>query len=229
MTAKKVLMVLTSSGLEGCGGDGHAGFFLCELVHPYNRFVKAGYDITIASIQGGACHCAKASLGEPFCDEESKEFWENESLKKLTQTTKPLASFRGSDFDVVFFVGGLGAMDDFPTSDAVAVVGKDVYKSGGIVAAVCHGPIALVNIKLSNGEYLVKGKTMTGFTNEEEGQINVPLPGKTCQDFLSERGAHFVASDAWSCHLESSDRVMTGQNNFSAGALGEAIVSALVL
>jgi putative intracellular protease/amidase len=56
-----------------------------------------------------------------------------------TQTTKPLASFRGSDFDVVFFVGGLGAMGDFPTSDAVAVVGKDVYKSGGIVAAVCHG------------------------------------------------------------------------------------------
>jgi hypothetical protein len=108
-----------------------------------------------------------------------------------------------------------------------ATVGKDVYESGGIVAAVCHGPSALINIKLSDGTYLVQGKTLTAFTNEEEGQVNLPLPGKSCQDALSERGATFVTSPAWSSHVQSSDRVMTGQNPGSAGALGEAIVAAI--
>ena len=223
----KILMVLTSSGLEGCGGEGHAGFFLSELVHPYNIIIAAGHEVVVASTKGGGCHCAAASLGEPYYDAECKAFWENPATKELTQTTKPLSDFNGKDFKVIFFVGGFGTMSDFPTSEAVATVGKDVYESGGIVAAVCHGPSALINIKLSDGTYLVQGKTLTAFTNEEEGQVNLPLPGKSCQDALSERGATFVTSPAWSSHVQSSDRVMTGQNPGSAGALGEAIVAAI--
>lgn len=179
------------------------------------------------SDSNASCFFLSASLAEGSFDAECKEFWENDGLKQLTQTTKPLSEYKGADFKVIFFVGGFGTMSDFPQSDAVATVGKEVYESGGVVAAVCHGPSALINIKLSDGEYLVKGKTLTAFTNEEEGHVGLPLPDKSCQDALSERGATFVTSPAWSSHVQSSERVMTGQNPGSAGALGEAIVAAI--
>jgi len=222
-----ILFVLTSSGLEGCGGAGHAGFFLSELAHPYERFEKAGWKITVASVAGGAAHCAAASLGEPFYDAEAKAFWEDESKKALTQSTQPLSAFKGADFDLIFFVGGYGTMSDMPTSIDVARIGEEVYSNGGHVAAVCHGPSALFNIKIGD-EYLVKGKKVCAFTNEEEAAMGKPeLPnGDSCEDVLVARGATFAGGPAWSTTVVGSDRVWTGQNPASAGALADAIISA---
>ena len=228
MSGKKVLLVLTSSGLEGCGGEGHAGFFLSELAHPYETFVSAGATVTIASVAGGAAHVAAASLGEPFYDAVSKAFWEDESKKVLTQQTKALSEYSGKDFDVVLYVGGYGTMTDFPTSKDVARVGEEVYTAGGHVAAVCHGPSALFNIKIGD-EYLVKGKTVVAFTNEEEAIMGNPaMPNnETCEDVLVARGATFSKGEPWSATVVSSDRVHTGQNPSSAGALADAIIAAL--
>ena len=182
-------------------------------MHPYLEFKKAGCDVTICSIKGGACHVAAASIAEPAYDPECKTFWENEALKALTQSTQPLASYKGTDFKTVFFVGGFGTMSDFPNGPGVQDVSKDVYEAGGIVGAVCHGQAALYNIKLSNGDYLVKGKTVCSFTNEEEAQCgNIPLPEKTCEDVMKERGATFVGGAAWSCNTQQSERLFTGQN-----------------
>ena len=183
----------------------------------------------MASVKGGACHCAAASLGEPFYDDDSKLFWEKEETKQLTQTTKPLSDFKGTDFDCVFYVGGYGTMSDFPNAPDVARVGSEVYVSGGHVAAVCHGQSALLNMTLPDGQHLVKGKTVVSFTNEEEaamGHPKLPTPG-TQEDMLTALGADFSKGEPWSCTIRSSERLHTGQNPASAGALGAAIVSAM--
>lgn len=225
MAAKRVLMVLTSADASGCGGEGSGGFFLSELVHPFDKFTAAGHAVTIASIAGGACHVAAGSLGESFYDEACKAFWEGPN-KELTQTTKALEEYAGADFDVLFFVGGFGTMTDFTNSPAVARLGKEVYENNGSVAAVCHGPSALVNITLSDGTYLVAGKTLTAFTNEEEAQFgSLALPDGSCEDLLKARGAVFEGGTAWSSTVKASERVFTGQNPASAGALAEAVIA----
>lgn len=218
-------MVLTSADASGCGGEGSGGFFLAELVHPFDKFSAAGHTVTICSIAGGPCHVAAGSLVAPFYDDSCRAFWEGVH-KELTQTTKSLDAYTGTDFDVLFFVGGFGTMTDFTNNSAVARVGREVYESSGSVAAVCHGPSALVNIKLTDGTYLVAGKTLTAFTNEEEAQFgSLPLPDGSCEDLLKSRGAVFEGGAAWSSTVKQSDRVFTGQNPASAGALAEAIIA----
>ena len=174
-----VLMVLTSS---------EVGWYLPELVHPYNKFVAAGFAVTICSIAGGKAPIAEASLTN--CDEECKAFWEG-AHKALTENTLALATFQDQPFDCVFFVGGFGTMFDFPQTPAVALKGRAVFEAGGVVGAVCHGPICLANMTLTDGSYLCAGKKVAAFTNEEESQAGMldKLPehaglGKTCPDVL---------------------------------------------
>ena len=111
-------------------------------------------------------------------------------------------------------------------------VGREVYEKNGIIAAVCHGPIALANIHSSNGELLVKGNNVAGFCNEEEevaGMLDVmPLhegKGKTCEDVLNNLGAKHTKASAWSPHVVCDSRICTGQNPASAAPLAEAIIA----
>jgi putative intracellular protease/amidase len=227
--AKKVLMVLTNHAVSA---DGKAtGWYLPECAHPYFRFKKAGMDISFASIDGGNTTVSPSSLD--MSDAENKLFWETEETKALTQGTKKLADFKGTEFDVVFFVGGFGVMFDFYDNEHVNRVSREVYEQGGIVGAVCHGPIALAQVKLSSGEFLISGKGCAGFTNEEEDQAGLRdiLPmrdgGATCGDVLSARGAKYTKGDPWGSHVVSDSRVVTGQNPASAGATADAILAAL--
>lgn len=232
--SKKVLMVLTShdSVTAADGSSKPTGWYLPELAHPYLKFKKAGYDIQLCSISGGDTFCTPASID--LNDAENKEFWETPSLKDLTINTKTLDTFNGKDFDIVFFVGGFGTMWDFPYADAVDRVGREVYENNGIVAAVCHGPIALAKIHASNGELLIKGETVAGFCNEEEemaGMLDV-LPehvgkGKTCEDILTSLGARHTKADPWNPHVVCDSRICTGQNPASAAPLADAIIAVL--
>lgn len=225
----KCLMVLTNHGkVEGTDVD--TGYYLPEVAHPYYRFKEAGFEVQFASPSGGATTITPASID--LDDAQNKAFYEDAELRAQADNTKACAEFNGSDFDVVFFVGGFGTMWDFPLSADVQRLQQEVYEKGGIVGAVCHGPIALVNTKLSNGEYLVAGKEVAGFTEEEEGMAGMKthLPvvegaGQSCEEVLLARGAKFTKADAWACHVASDSRVVTGQNPASAGAVGDAIVS----
>ena len=127
--------------------------------------------MTLASVLGGETHVCPNSLN--LDDEDNKTFWETEATRELTKHTPAIKDLSGSDYDIVFFVGGFGAMYDFPNDEHVQRLSREVYEAGGVVAAVCHGPIALVNVKLSDGEYLVKGKNVGGFCNEEEEIIGL--------------------------------------------------------
>lgn len=229
MAAKRVLMVLTNhSKIEGT--DIATGFFLPEAAHPYYRFKKAGFDIQFASPTGGSTTVAPSSIN--LEDAENKAFYEDPDIRAQTENTKPLAEFNGNDFDIVFYVGGFGTMWDFPLDENVQRLQREVYEKGGIVGAVCHGPIALANTKLSNGELLIAGKEVTGFNEEEEAAVGlkVHLPmhegaGQSCEEVLTARGAKYTKGAIWASHVATDSRLVTGQNPASAAGVGDAIVA----
>lgn len=118
-----------------------------------------------------------------------------------------------ADYDAIFFVGGHSTMWDFPDNEELAGITATVYENGGVVAAVCHGAAALVNITLSDGSYLVAGKEVAGFTNEEEvaSGLTEVVPF-LLKDKLEERGAHHTEARPFHAHVVADGRLVTGQN-----------------
>lgn len=201
-----------------------------DLSYPPKTLPQAGYNIEFASIKGGLCPVTPASLD--LTDAENREFWENPELRALTENTKVLAECDAANYDLVFFVGGFGTMWDFPFDAKLAELAQGVYEQGGFVGAVCHGPVALTNVKLSNGEYLVAGKEVAAFCNEEEEVAGLVshLPeheglGRSCEDIFRARGSNYTKGAPWGPHIAVSDRVFTGQNPASAGPVADAIVA----
>lgn len=127
-------------------------------------------------------------------------------------------------YAAIFFAGGHGAMWDFPKSPAVNSVTRSIYEAGGVVAAVCHGPAALVNVTLSNGTHLVAGKNVAAFTDDEERAVEldkeVPFLLATT---LVARGAHHHPAPDWTAKVVVDGRLITGQNPQSAAGVGEAL------
>ncbi len=129
------------------------------------------------------------------------------------------------EYVAIFYAGGHGAMWDFADNKELAEIARKIYESNGIIGAVCHGPAGLVNIKLNNGKYLVDGKKINAFTNEEEVAVKlenvVPFMLETK---LTEHGAIFEKSGLWQPHVTVDQRVITGQNPQSAKLVGEAML-----
>ena len=222
---KKILCVVTSNNVKGATGI-PTGFWLSELTHPLKKFSTAGIAYELASIKGGKPPIDKDSLD--FNDPINKKFWDDENFQaKLTNTIK-LDDVNTADFDAIFFAGGHGVMWDFPDSAAIDKVTREIYERGGIVSAVYHGPAALVNVKLSDGKFLVYGKNLTAFTNGEEADVQatniVPFLLET---ELKNHGAIHHAAANWSNHVVEDGRLVTGQNPASAAGVGEAVVKLL--
>ena len=220
---KKILFVVTSHDKLG-NTNKSTGFWLSELTHPWKILKDAAYEIDFVSPKGGPA----PQEGIDPTDPVNKEFSQDISYqKKINFTLKP-TDINPSDYCAIFYVGGHGAMWDLPNDKQLASIAAKIYELGGIVAGVCHGPAGLVNIKLSNGNYLIKGKKINCFTNAEEHAISldnvVPFALETK---LRERGAKFECSDNFRTHCVVNDRVITGQNPMSATAVGSAIKAAL--
>jgi len=226
--SKRILMVYTSHDTLGDTGE-KTGWYLPEASHPYAVFKAAGYTITHASIKGGVAPLDEASLD--LTDAENKIFWEEPGEgKKFTETTMKLSDCKTEDYDAIFFVGGFGVMWDFPDDPDVHRLVRELYESGKIVSAVCHAPSALVNVKLTNGEYFIKGQEIAGFTNAEEDYTKrrdiVPF---TCEDRIKENGGTYKSAGVFEvCVAVSGNngRIITGQNPPSAKATADAVVIA---
>ena len=222
---KKILCVVTSNNVKGATGI-PTGFWLSELTHPMKKFEDAGFEISLASIKGGKPPIDEVSLD--FSDPINKKFWDDENFQKKYNNTLKLDDVDAKDYDAIFFAGGHGVMWDFPESPAVDKVTREIYENGGIVSAVCHGPCALVNVKLSDGTYLVAGKNVTGFTNGEEEEVQgtkiVPF---LLEDKLNERGAIHHPASNWADNVVVDGRLVTGQNPASAASVGEEVVKLL--
>ncbi|QEL21634.1 type 1 glutamine amidotransferase domain-containing protein [Bosea sp. F3-2] len=216
---KPVLFVLTSHGEKGEGGE-PTGFFLGEVTHPLAVLEAAGIPVEFASIEGGE----PPVDGLDLKDATNARYWNDEGFRNSIRQTLRLADADPKRYSAIFFAGGHGAMWDFPTSPAVNSVTSAIFEAGGVVAAVCHGPAALVNVSLSNGAHLVAGKNVAAFTDDEERAVKldkvVPF---LLASTLTERGAYHHAAPDWTAKVIVDGRLVTGQNPQSATGVGEAL------
>lgn len=221
---KKVLFVVTSCNVKGDTGLS-TGFNMAEVTHPLEKLEEKGIEVTIASIKGGA---APSDGMEDMNDPVVAKYLDSEKFRNAIANTIKLDDAKVADYDAIFFAGGHGTMWDFPNSPAVLKLVPEFYESGKIVSAVCHGPAALVNVKLSDGSFLVDGKNVAAFTNGEEEEVQsthvVPF---LLADALIADGAIHHNSPNWSNNVVVDGRLVTGQNPQSAARLGDALVKLL--
>jgi len=220
---KPVLIVLTSHAQMGNTGK-PTGFFLGELTHPLDVFEKAGVPVELASIQGGE----PPADGLDLQDEINARYWNDPAFRAKLSATKKLSDLNPADYSAVFFSGGHGTMWDFPDDAAVQKFAREIYEADSPVGAVCHGPAALVNVKLSDGSYLVAGKEVSAFTNAEEEKVGltevVPFLLATK---LEERGAKHLPAPDFQKQVVTSGNLVTGQNPASASGVAEKMVELL--
>lgn len=222
---QRILIVLTSHQQLGNTGQ-KTGFWLPELTHPYYRLTQANIEVDIASIKGGLAPIdAKAFLET---DEFHQRFLFDKVLMAKVINTIPLDNVDPEHYDAVLFSGGSGPMWDFPGNDDVQRIVSHMLSNNGIVAAVCHGVAALTQVTLPNGDLVIKGKRVTGFSNEEEAHLGtsdiVPF---LLEDKLSAQGAQYVKATAWQSNVVVDGQLITGQNPASATPLAEAIIKQL--
>lgn len=221
--SKKVLFVVTSHDQKGNTGE-KTGFYLSEVTHPWEVLHSAGYEIDFVSPKGGKAPVDGFNLDDPI----NKKFWENDTYRTKVENTLKPSEVNPKDYIAIHYAGGHGTMWDFPDNQEIAQIAAQIYENNGVVSAVCHGPAGLVNIQLSNGKYLVDGKKVNAFTNEEEAAVKldqvVPFLLETK---LIERGAKFEKSVPWQKHITVDQRLVTGQNPQSAEAVGQATLEEL--
>jgi putative intracellular protease/amidase len=221
--SKQVLMVLTSHATLGSTGK-ETGFYLPEVSHPVEVFDRAGFTVAYVSPKGGSAPMTGVDLEDPL----NKAFVENPEKMAQIQNTLDPTQIDPSQYDAIFYAGGHGTMWDFPDNEKLAAIAATIYEQGGVVGAVCHGPAGLVNVQLSNGDYLIAGKVVSGFTNEEEAAVElsevVPF---LLEDKLKERGATVEKADQFQPKVVVSDRLVTGQNPASAKGVAERMVDLL--
>jgi putative intracellular protease/amidase/alkylhydroperoxidase/carboxymuconolactone decarboxylase family protein YurZ len=218
-SVKPVLCVVTSHPIKGDTGVA-TGFWLSELTHPLAVLHDAGIPTELASVRGGQ----PPVDGFDLSDDVNARFWKDSAFRSALSNSLSLVDVDASRYSAVFFAGGHGTMWDFADSPAAQRVIREIYEAGGVVAAVCHGPAALVNAKRSDGSYLVSGKRVAAFTDEEEAEVQatnvVPF---LLASTLKRHGAMHQAAPNWSVNVVVDGRLVTGQNPASAHGVGEAV------
>ncbi|CAI8723271.1 putative intracellular protease/amidase [Pseudomonas sp. IT-P44] len=223
----KILMVLTSHDQLGNTGK-KTGFWLEEFAAPYFAFKDAGAQLTLASPKGGQPPLDPKS-DEPDAQTAATErFRKDPAAQSALASTALLGSVRAEDYDAVFYPGGHGPLWDL-TEDKVSIALIEAfYKAGKPVALVCHAPGVLRHVKGADGQPLVKGKRVTGFTNSEEEAVQltnvVPF---LVEDMLQEKGGIFSKGDDWASYVVTDGLLLTGQNPASSEAAAEALLAKL--
>lgn len=220
--SKKILIIVSNAKSIG-PNNRKTGVFLDEVAHPYVEFDHAGYQIDFASITGEVPALDNLDAkDEPL----NAEFLNNGGWEKM-QHNSPLANVDVSVYDAIFMPGGLAPMVDFPENPLLKQVIKETYERSAIVGAVCHGPVSLLNVKLSDGTFLLKNKNVTSFTNQEEenyAKADVPFDLQTA---LTSQGAIFHEATPWSSNSIVDGNLVTGQNPASASAVGKKMIALL--
>ena len=228
---KPIVLLLTNvADMKAGGSDTATGFYLSEAAHPYAVFKKAGYEVVFASPKGGFAPADPKSLD--LKDEEIAAFWTEfraaNGGKQGVANTKKLSDLKPADYSGIYAAGGHGTCWDFPNQAEVAAFISAIYTQGGVVGAVCHGPMALVGVKGPDGKPLVAGKKVAVFTDAEEKAVKlekvVPF---LLQSELEKAGAKVVVADNWAENAVRDGRLVTGQNPASASKSAKLFVEAL--
>ena len=222
----RILAVVTSTDKMGTS-DKSTGYELTELSRAYYVFVANGFDVDIASPQGGE---PPVVIDDDDMGPFDYAFLNDPVAREKVLATIPTAQVNPDDYAAVYFVGGKGAMFDFPDDPAIQQLVKQLYQDDKVVGAVCHGPAALVNVKLDNGSALLENKQVSSFTNDEE-LLLIP-DAKDIFPFLLEdklvaAGAVFQAGPAYLEQVSHDGNLITGQNPWSVWPLAEAMITQL--
>lgn len=220
----KILMVLTSHDKLGDTGK-KTGFWLEEFAAPYYVLKDAGADITLASPKGGQPPLDPKS-DEPDAQTEATERFKNDAdAKAVLASTHPLSEIRAEDYDAVFYPGGHGPMWDLAEDKTSIALIEAFAKADKPVGAVCHAPAALRHVKGPDGEFLVKGRKVTGFSNtEEEGVALTDVVPFLLEDELKKNGGDYSRGADWAPHVMTDGKLVTGQNPASSEGAAEALL-----
>lgn len=223
----KVLLVLTSHDQLGSTGK-KTGFWLEEFAAPFYVLKDAGTEITLASPKGGQPPLDPKSELSENQTELTNRFRADASANAQLANTKKLADILADDFDAVFYPGGHGPMWDMPDNPTSIGLIESFVRADKPIGAVCHAPVAFTNVRGKNGEYLVKGKRVTGFSNEEETAVQlenvVPF---LLEDRLKQRGGIYTKVANWAPHIEVDGLLVTGQNPASSAPCAKALLKLL--
>lgn len=224
----KMLAVVTGTGMFA-NGKLKTGLWLSELTHIYHAAKSKGYEVTVANPEGGDTPVDPESLKPLLLDKLSKEYWDDPAFREVLQHTKSLEEVSEESFDCVYLAGGHGAMYDFPNNAALQNILKKQYENNRMISAICHGVSGLLNVRLSDGEYLVKGKKLTGFSWMEEilaGRKDVVPFDLEAQ--LKERGADYEKSLLpMTSEVVADGNLITGENPFSSKEIAEVVMQQL--
>ena len=222
---KRVLIAVTSHDELGTTGR-PTGYYLSEVSHPYLALTERGYTVDFVSPRGGRAPMDPGS--RTGLDPASQRFLETPALMARLDRTLRAADVDPSAYAAILFAGGHGTMWDFAEDPGLLRLSRAIYERGGVIGAVCHGPAALVNLTLSDGTPLVRGRRVTAFSAEEERAVRlegvVPFPLAAT---LAARGAIYEHAATWAPHVVTDGRLITGQNPASAEGVGRAVAEAL--
>lgn len=217
---KRVLIIASNA----CAIGPHrrrTGVFLPEVAHPYAEFDRANYQIEFASLTGEAPFLDALHLAD---DPDNLAFLVGAGWKGMLGAKK-LSDIGATSFDALFVPGGLAPMVDMPEHTLLKEVIRQAYERGAIVGAVCHGPVSLLNVRLSDGSFLLNGKNVSSFTNDEEenyAKVDVPFELETA---LTGQGAIFHKVSPWQPFSIADGRLVTGQNPASAKGVAEKMIA----
>jgi len=223
----KILMVLTSHDQLGNTGK-KTGFWLEEFAAPYYTFKDAGAQLTLASPKGGQSPLDPKS-DEPDAQTAATErFRKDSAAQSALASTVVLSSVKAEDFDAVFYPGGHGPLWDLAEDQHSIALIEALYQAGKPVATVCHAPGVLRHVKDADGQPLVKGKRVTGFSNSEEEAVQltdvVPF---LVEDELKAKGGIYSKGEDWASYVTTDGLLLSGQNPASSEATAEALLAKL--
>ena len=229
MPTNRILIIVTNVGdYEKVGY--RTGLWLGEMTHFWDVAEKAGFQMDIASPSGGYVPIDPESLAASVLKDggTDKRYKDRTFMNRLLNTMK-VEDADPASYDALYMTGGHGVCFDFSKSVPLAKLTANMFEAGKVVSAVCHGPAGLLEVKLGNGDYLIAGKNVTGFSWNEEVKVGreeaVPF---NLEEELQKRGARYgKAWMAFSSHVVEDGLLITGQNPASAKGVGEAVVKNL--
>jgi len=220
----RVLMLVTSAR-PIMDEDGHrTGYYLPEAAHAYETFIKHGLEVDVASPEGGLAPLDEKSVELFATDELCKHFLADEHIQMKFRSTKKIEEVNPKLYEGVFIVGGHGPLFDMTEHQATQNLISAIYEQGGVVAAVCHGPAALLNVRLNDGSFLIRHRELTGLSNSEEPKDILRNLPYFLENKLKERGAKYSCAPPEQAHVVQSDRLFTGQNPASTLPLATSVL-----
>lgn len=230
--APSVLIVATSAAAWGEGNV--TGAWMEEIAGPYYTFAKGGCKVDICSIKGGKVPIDAGSLADNFQTDETRKMLGGDDKALIDGTPSLHSCLEGiaSKYECIFLAGGHGTIEDFPKDANLKKAVEAMYAAGKVVAAVCHGPVGLESATKPNGEPLLKGMKVTGFSNVEETQVGLLEKIKaagyhTPEDGLISKGGEYSCGEPWTAYSVTDGKLVTGQNPQSSVAAATACLAAM--